>query len=55
MVTWIDDAIDYAQDKHVIEMNQKAKLADMGAKPDSLKQAGSDIFMILKLENLTFS
>lgn len=45
---WVDDAIDYAQNKHVIEMNQKAKLADMGAKPDSLKQAGSDLIYELK-------
>ena len=41
---WIDDAIDYAQDRNIIEMNQKSKLADMGARPDTLKQAGSDIF-----------
>lgn len=40
---WIDDAIDYGQQKNVTAMNQKAKLADMGAKPDSLKQTGSDL------------
>ena len=39
-----DEAIDWAQSNKVIEMNQKAKLADMGAKPDVVKQAGSDIF-----------
>lgn len=44
---WIDDAIDYNQEKHVIEMNQKAKLADMGAKPDSFKQTGSDLIFDL--------
>lgn len=40
----VDDAIDWAQSDKVIGMNQKAKLADMGAKPDALKQAGSDVF-----------
>ena len=44
VVGWADDAIDYAQNKHVIGMNQQAKLADMGAKPDALKQSGSDVF-----------
>ena len=39
----IDEGIDWAQSNKVIEMNQKSKLADMGARPDVLKQAGSDI------------
>lgn len=40
----IDDAIDWAQSKHVIEMNQKAKLADVGRSPDVVKQSGSEIY-----------
>lgn len=40
----LDEGVDWAQSNKVIEMNQKAKLADMGAKPDVVKQAGSDIF-----------
>ena len=43
-----DEAIDWKQSTKVIEMNQKAKLADMGAKPDVVKQAGSDIFYDLE-------
>lgn len=39
-----DEAIDWAQSNKAIEMNQKAKLADMGAKPDVVKQTGSDAF-----------
>ena len=39
-----DEAIDWAQSNKNIEMNQKAKLADMGAKPDVVKQTGSDVF-----------
>lgn len=41
---WIDNWIDHNQTKHVIGMNQEAKLADMGRKPDNLKQVGSDVF-----------
>lgn len=39
-----DEVVDWTQSNKVIEMNQKAKLADMGAKPDVVKQAGSDVF-----------
>ena len=39
-----DEAIDWVQSNKNIEMNQKAKLADMGAKPDVVKQTGSDVF-----------
>lgn len=39
----IDQGIDIAQATKVIDMNQKSLLADMGAKPDTVKQAGSDI------------
>lgn len=50
-----DEAIDWAQSNKVIDMNQKAKLADMGAKPDVVKQAGSDIFSDLETkENRPF-
>jgi len=36
-------------------MNQKAKLADMGAKPDAVKQTGSDIFAdLVSRENRPF-
>lgn len=38
-----DEVVDWAQSTKVIEMNQKAKLADMGAKPDVIKQTGSDV------------
>lgn len=43
----VDEGIDWAQSNKNIEMNQKAKLADMGAKPDVLKQAGSDLIFDL--------
>lgn len=49
---WIDDAIDLAQQEHIIGMNQKAKLADMGMKPDTLKQAGSDIIFDLSTKEI---
>lgn len=50
-----DEAIDWAQSNKVIDMNQKAKLADMGARPDVVKQAGSDIFSDLETkENRPF-
>lgn len=39
----IDMGIDWAQSNNVIHMNQKAQLAGAGAKPDVVKQAGSDI------------
>lgn len=41
-VEMANELIDYKQNKDIIEMNQKAVLADVGNKPDSLKQAGSD-------------
>ena len=37
-----DELVDWAQSNKVIDMNQKAKLADMGAKPDTIKQTGTD-------------
>lgn len=43
----VDEGIDWAQSNKVINMNQKAKLADVGAKPDSLKQTGSDLMFDL--------
>ena len=47
-----DELVDWAQSTKNIEMNQKAKLADMGAKPDVVKQTGSDVFAdILTGEN----
>lgn len=50
-----NEAIDWAQSNKVIEMNQKAKLADMGAKPDAVKQTGSDVFGDLETtENRAF-
>ena len=39
-----DEALDMIQSNEVIEMNQKAKIADVGAKPDVVKQSGSDAF-----------
>ena len=50
-----DEAIDWAQSNKEIEMNQGAKLADMGAKPDVVKQAGSDVFSdLITRENRLF-
>lgn len=46
-VQMANEAIDWAQSNKVIEMNQKAKLADMGARPDVVKQSGSDVFFDL--------
>ena len=47
-----DEVIDWGQSNKVIEMNQKAKLADMGAKPDNVKQVGSDVLAdLLTTEN----
>lgn len=40
----VDESVDYWQSKVNIDMNQKAKLADMGARPDVLKQAGDDVY-----------
>lgn len=41
---WVDDAIDLYQQKHVTEMNQQSKLADVGRKPDVVNQAGSEVY-----------
>ena len=50
-----DELIDWSQSDKVITMNQKAKLADVGAKPDNLKQAGSDVFYdLITSENRPF-
>ena len=43
-----DELVDWGQSTKNIEMNQKAKLADMGRKPDNLKQAGSDVYADLE-------
>ena len=40
----VDETIDWKQSNKVLDMNQSAKLADMGARPDSVKQTGSDVF-----------
>lgn len=44
----VDETIDFFQTKEITEMNQKAKLADMGMKPDVAKQAGSDVYLDLQ-------
>ena len=44
----LNEAIDYVQNKEVLEMNQKSKLADVGNAPDTLKQAGSDVLYDMK-------
>lgn len=44
----VDEGIDWKQSNVNIEMNQKAKLADVGNKPDTVKQAGSDVFYDLE-------
>ena len=47
--------VDYQQQRESIEMTQKAKLADVGSAPDTLKQAGSDVIYDLKTgENFLF-
>lgn len=43
-----NEGIDWAQSNKNIQMNQQAKLADMGAKPDIIKQVGSEIYYELK-------
>ena len=51
----VDEAIDWAQSNKVIDMNQKAVLADMGRRPDSLKQSGSDVLIDINTqENKSF-
>lgn len=50
-----DEVVDYFQNKQITEMNQKAKLADMGTKPDAVKQTGSDVFLDIQVgEDLIF-
>ena len=39
-----NEAIDWAQSDKVIDMNQKAKLADMGKTPDTLSQSGTEVY-----------
>lgn len=46
----VNEAGDMFQSHHVIEMNQKALKADMGAKPDTVKQIGSDVYYDLKTD-----
>ena len=48
----INEVVDYYQSKEIISMNQRAKLADVGFAPDTLKQAGSDVFYDLKSDEL---
>ena len=51
----VDEAIDWVQSNKEIEMNQKARLADIGRKPDNIKQTGSDsLFDISTNENNYF-
>ena len=53
-VQMANEAIDWAQSNKIIEMNQKAVLADMGRKPDSLKNAGSDVYYDLTTKENNF-
>ena len=48
----LNDTIDYSQSRAVLEANQQAKLADMGARPDTLKQVGSDVIYDIKSEEM---
>ena len=51
----INKLIDYSQQLDIIDMTRKAKLADVGNAPDTLKQAGSDLIYDLKTrENFLF-
>lgn len=55
LVEMVNETIDYYQSRKVISMNQKAKLADVGNAPDTLKQAGSEVIYDLKTgENFLF-
>lgn len=45
----IDDAIDWGQSNKIISMTQRAKMADMGAKPDILSNLGTDAYYELLL------
>ena len=45
-----DEVIDWAQSSKVIGMNQRALLADVGNKPDTFKQVGSDIYYDINSE-----
>jgi len=55
LMQMVDETVDYFQSKEIIGMNQKAKLADVGNAPDTLKQAGSDVIYDLKTnENFLF-
>lgn len=50
-----NDLVDIPQRNAEIALNQGAKLADMGAVPDSLKQTGSDVFYdLMTCENNLF-
>lgn len=46
----IDMGVDWAQSNKVTEMTQKAKMCDMGNRPDTLKQTGSDVLYDLQTQ-----
>ena len=47
------NAIDWNTDRYTTELNQKAKLADIGATPDPIKQVGSDLLFDSKDKQIT--
>ena len=44
----VNEAIDWSQQNHNIDLNQKSKLADVSRAPDTLSQAGSDVYYDIK-------
>lgn len=46
------EAINWNKDTQVIDMNQKAKLADMGNLPSNLKQVGTDLLTDLNINEM---
>lgn len=50
----INSIVKGATAKENLKLQQNAKLADMGAKPDTIKQAGSDLLYDMKIGELGF-
>ena len=50
----VNNAIDIAQDLHTLRDTQNAQKAGAGAKPDSIKQAGSDLLFDIYYDELIY-
>lgn len=46
------NTLEYSKSNDITEIQQKAKLSDVGAKPDTVRQAGSDIVYELSISDL---